>query len=199
MSSESDRAAWVAESELRGPSFAGVSEVHPVALVLIGAVPLAAAMSTLSQAIGWRAWVVDPRGRFGGAERFPSAEEVLVEWPEAAFTRLGGLSDASAVVALAHDPILDDPALVVALSSPAFFVGAMGSRRTQAARRERLLAAGVDEEDVRRLSGPLGLDLGARTVMETALSAIGEIVAARYDRPGGRLRDALGSIRTVSA
>jgi xanthine dehydrogenase accessory factor len=189
---------WVRSSELHGPAFADAEMPGP-RLIMFGAVELAAALSTLARAVGWRAYVVDPRHRFAVADRFPDAEDVLVAWPEEAFARLGGIDESTAVAVLTHDPVLDDPALEIALRSPAVFVGAMGSRRTQAARRERLLAAGLSEDELARLSGPAGLDLGARTATETALSILGEIVAVRYGRGGGRLTAGEGSIHRVRA
>jgi xanthine dehydrogenase accessory factor len=186
------REEWVTSSELRGPSFRETSPPPP-RLILVGAVALAAELCTLARTIGWRTVLIDPRPHFATAERFPNAAEILVQWPQHAFSQLG-LDGECAVVMLAHDPVLDDPALELALRSPAFFVGAMGSRRTQAARRERLAAAGLCAAELARLSGPLGLDLGALTVQETALSALAEIVAVMHGREGGRLAVAEGSI-----
>jgi xanthine dehydrogenase accessory factor len=193
-----DTADWVQTSELHGPAFVEVPDPSP-RLILFGAVELSAALSRLGHAIGWRAYVVDPRPQFATADGFPDAEEVIVAWPEDAFARLGGIDADTAVAVLTHDPTLDDPALLIALRSPAMFVGAMGSRRTQAGRRERLAAAGVTEEELAHLSGPVGLDLGARTAMETALSILGEIVAVRNGRDGGRLVTAPGPIREARA
>jgi xanthine dehydrogenase accessory factor len=187
---------WLKTSDLHGPAFAAPEAPGP-RLILFGAVELAGALSHLARALGWRAYVVDPRERFAVAERFPDAEAVLAAWPEAAFDRLGGIDGSTAVAVLTHDPVLDDPALKIALRSPAMFVGAMGSRRTQAARRERLRAAGLGDAELARLCGPVGLDLGARTSLETALSILGEIVAARHGRDGGRLTDGDGSIHEV--
>jgi xanthine dehydrogenase accessory factor len=186
------REEWVTSSELRGPRFRKTSQPPP-RLIMVGAVALAAELCTLARTIGWRTVLIDPRPRFVTAERFPHAAEVLVHWPQHAFSQLG-LDAGCAVVVLAHDPVLDDPALELALRSPAFFVGAMGSRRTQAARRERLAAAGLSAAQLARLSGPLGLDLGALTVQETALSALAEIVAAMHGREGGRLTKSEASI-----
>lgn len=187
-------ADWLGTSELHGPAFVE-PEVPGPRLILFGAVELAAALSGLASALGWRAYVVDPRERFALPERFPGAEEVLVAWPEEAFARLGGIDGDTAVAVLTHDPVLDDPALLIALRSDAMFVGAMGSRRTQAARRERLAQAGLTAEELARLAGPIGLDLGARRATETALSILAEIVAVRHGRTGGRLTAADGSIR----
>jgi xanthine dehydrogenase accessory factor len=191
-------ADWIAGSELHGPAFEEVADPPP-RLVLFGAVELAAALSRLARSLGWRSYVVDPRERFLTRERFPDADELLMVWPEEAFDRLGGIDESTVVAVLAHDPTLDDPALHVALRSPAMFIGAMGSRRTQAARRERLREQGLTEEEIGRLSGPIGLDLGARTAMETAMSILGEIVAVAHGREGGRLRAGEGSIREVRA
>ena len=105
---------------------------------------------------------------------------------------------ATSIAVLTHDPKLDDAALEIALRSPARFIGAMGSRRAQEARRERLLALGFSDEEMGRLSAPLGLDLGASSAEETALSILAEVVAARHGRPGGRLANARGSIHAVS-
>ncbi len=196
MSAESE---WVDESELHGPEFLSVADPAPV-LVLFGAVELSAALSRLARSIGWRSVVVDPRSRFLLRERFPDADELIDAWPAEAFDRLGGIDGSTAVAVLTHDPVLDDPALEIALRSDAFFVGAMGSRRTQERRRTRLMEErGVSGSDMDRLAGPIGLDLGARTAMETAMSILGEIVAVSHRRDGGRLRVGDGSIREARA
>ena len=191
-------AEWIESSDLHGPAFEALADPPP-RLVLFGAVELAAALSRLARAIGWRSYVVDPRERYLTRSRFPDADELLMVWPEEAFERLGGIDESTAVALLTHDPTLDDPALHIALRSPAMFVGAMGSRRTQASRRERLREQGLTEEEVGRLSGPIGLDLGARTARETALSILAEIVAVAHGRDGGRLRVGDGSIREARA
>ncbi|MGZ4272292.1 MAG: XdhC family protein [Solirubrobacteraceae bacterium] len=189
---------WLETSELHGPAFESVPDPSP-RLVLFGAVELAAALSTVGRALGWRTYVVDPRERYLDPLRFPDADGLIAAWPAEAFERLGEIDESTAVAVLTHDPTLDDPALAIALRSPAMFVGAMGSRRTQASRRERLREQGLTGEEVGRLSGPIGLDLGARTAMETALSILGEIVAVSHDRDGGRLRAGDGSIREARA
>lgn len=189
---------WSDASARHGSLFVDVVAPAP-RLILFGAVDIAAPLCTLAQAAGWRPYVVDPRARFATAERFPAAVEVLAAWPEEAFARLGGIDPATSIVVLTHDPKLDDAALTVALRSPAAFVGAMGSRRAQAARRERLLAAGLEEEELERLSAPVGLDLGAIGKEETALSILAEVVAARHGREGGRLIRAQGRIHQVPA
>jgi xanthine dehydrogenase accessory factor len=184
---------WIERSERRGLVFIDVVAPAP-RLVLFGAVDVAASLCTLARMSGWRPYVVDPRSRFATSERFPDAEEVIAAWPEQAFARLGGIDRATSVVVLTHDPKLDDAALEIALRSPAPFVGAMGSRRAHAARRARLLSAGFSDDELDRLSAPLGLDLGAHSRAETALSILAEVVATRHGRSGGRLTDASGRI-----
>jgi xanthine dehydrogenase accessory factor len=165
--------------------------------VVFGAVDFAAALCRVARASGWVPFVVDPRARFAQPARFPAAERVIAAWPEAAFAQLGGIDRATAIAVLTHDPKLDDAALVLALRSGASYIGAMGSRRAQARRRERLLAKGIEEAEMERISAPIGLDLGALTAEETALSIMAEIVAMRNGRPGGRLAHASGRIHEV--
>jgi xanthine dehydrogenase accessory factor len=186
-------ALWTDTSTRHGAIFVDVV-APPARLMLVGAVDIAGALCTLARAIGWRSFVIDPRARFARHERFPDAEDVLALWPEEAFARLGGLDPATAVVALTHDPKLDDAALIPALRSPAMFVGAMGSRRAQSSRLERLLGAGLESEELERLSAPVGLDLGASAPGETALSILAEAIAVRHGRDGGRLRTVRGRI-----
>jgi xanthine dehydrogenase accessory factor len=168
-------------------------------LVLFGAVDYAAALCRLARAAGWRPFVCDPRSQFATRERFPEAEQVVAAWPDQAFARIGGIDRATYVAILTHDPKLDDAALTIALRSDAPYVGAMGSRRAQAQRRERLLAAGLDEELLDGIAAPIGLDLGAVTPEETALSIMAEVVAVRNGREGGRLSQTAGRIHEVGA
>jgi xanthine dehydrogenase accessory factor len=165
----------------------------PPLLLMIGAVDLAETLCALAAQLGWRSAVADPRRALLTAERLPSAGSLIEGWPEDALAR-AGTDEQAAVVVLAHDEKIDIPALAWALRSDAFYVGALGSRRTQAKRRERLREEGVTEEQLERLSGPAGLDLGGETVEETALSMLAEIVAVRRGRAGGRLRDAKAAI-----
>jgi xanthine dehydrogenase accessory factor len=189
---------WTDASERRGQLFVDVTAPAP-RLLLFGAVDIAAHLCSLARDAGWRPYVIDPRERFATRERFPDAEEVLASWPEEAFMKLGGIDPATSIVVLTHDPKLDDAALTLALRSPAGFIGAMGSRRAQAARRERLLAAGIEESELERLSAPVGLDLGGISREETALSILAEVVAARHGRDGGRLASGRGRIHEVPA
>jgi xanthine dehydrogenase accessory factor len=199
---EADELMWAERSELRvrdGTSlFVDITAPQP-RLVIFGAVDYSAALCRLARAAGWRPIVVDPRSQFATRERFPDADEVIAAWPEEAFARLGGIDRATYIAVLTHDPKLDDAALSIALRSEAPYVGAMGSRRAQARRRERLLEQGFDEETLDRVAAPIGLDLGALTSEETALSIIAEVVAVRNGREGGRLSQAGGRIHEVGA
>ena len=193
---------WAERSELREESGVAlfVDVVHPPPrLIVVGAIDFAGALCRMARAAGWRPYVVDPRSRFATPERFPDAEEVVVAWPSKAFEHLGGIDRATYIAVLTHDPKLDDDALTAALESEAYYVGAMGSRRAQAARQERLLAAGLAQEQLDRIAAPIGLDLGALTAEETALSIMAEIVAVRNGREGGRLSVARGRIHEVGA
>jgi xanthine dehydrogenase accessory factor len=189
---------WTEAPARRGAMFVDVVAPAP-RLILFGAVDVASALCRLARAADWRPYVVDPRASFATDSRFPDAEEVIVAWPQEAFERLGGIDPATSIAVLTHDPKLDDAALTIALRSPARFVGAMGSRRAQASRRDRLLAAGITEQELSRLAAPLGLDLGALTREETALSILAEIVADRHGHGGGRLSAAAGRIHEVPA
>ncbi len=189
---------WAETSELQGPLFVDVV-APPPRLIMFGAVPIAAALCTLSRAAGWVPFVVDPRERFATQARFPDAERVLAAWPEEAFASLGGIDPATSIVVLTHDPKLDDAALEIALRSPARFIGAMGSRRAQESRRERLLAGGMTDGELARMSAPVGLNLGAVSAEETALSILAEVVASRHGREGGRLTGSSGRIHEVAA
>jgi xanthine dehydrogenase accessory factor len=196
----------VGEQELlpRGSVEPGVQEVDgaqvfaeeiapPPRLVIVGATDTAEELCRAAGSLGWHTVVIDPRPRLATRERLPSADELLVEWPDA----LEADRD-TAVVVLAHGQRLDDPALAKALASDAFYVGAIGSRKTQSNRRDRLLDAGLDEAAIDRISGPAGLDLGAATPAETAVSILAEIIAVRAGHDGGRLKNRSGSIHATA-
>jgi xanthine dehydrogenase accessory factor len=193
-----DELMWSERSEQRGNLFIDVTYPAP-RLIIFGAIDFAAQLCTLARTSGWRPYVVDPRGFFARPDRFPDAEEVVAAWPDEAFERIGGIDRATSIAVLTHDPKLDDAALGIALRSDAAYVGAMGSRRAQERRRERLTAQGITDEELARLSAPIGLDLGALTPEETALSIMGEIVAHRRGREGGRLSHIRGRIHEVTA
>jgi xanthine dehydrogenase accessory factor len=199
---EADELMWTERSELReagGASlFLDITAPKP-RLVIFGAVDYSAILCTLAQECGWRPYVCDPRRQFATRERFPDAVDVIAAWPEEAFEQLGGIDRATYIAVLTHDPKLDDAALTLALDSEAAYIGAMGSRRAQANRRERLLAQGVEEEQLERIAAPIGLDLGGLTAEETALSIMAEIAAVRNGREGGRLSRSRGRIHEVGA
>jgi len=148
----------------------------PLKLIIIGAVHLAQALIPLARAAGYDVTVIDPRGAFASKERFPDVT-VHAEWPDEVLAKLD-LGPRTALVALTHDSKIDDPALAAALRSGVFYIGALGSNKTQGARRERLTAAGFGEADLKRIHGPIGLSIGARGPAEIAISIIAEITAA---------------------
>lgn len=154
-------------------------------LVIFGGVQIAVALVPLAKALGYRTIVADGRESFIGRDRFPQADELILAWPEEAFERIG-LDSACYVCVLSHDPKFDEPALQVALRSPAAYVGAIGSRKTQTARRERLRETGLTEQQIKRLHGPIGLDLGGRQPAETALAILAEMTAVRYGGTAAR-------------
>ncbi len=177
---------WAERSETRGDLFVDVTAPAPRVLIF-GAVEYASHLAHFARVTGWRPYVIDPRAQFATPARFPDALEVVVAWPESALERLGGIDRATYLAVLTHDPKIDDEVLQLALSAEPAYIGAMGSKRAQAERRERLLAAGVNEVELARISAPIGLDLGAISSEEVALSIMAELVAVRYGRDGGRL------------
>lgn len=146
-------------------------------LLIVGAVHIAQALAPMAAAAGFEVVVIDPRGAFASAERFPGAT-LSDKWPDEALARLG-LDAATALVALSHDPKLDDPALQLALPSRVFYIGALGSRRTHEKRLQRLREAGLDAL-VARIHSPIGLDLGGRSPAEIAVAILAEVIQVRY-------------------
>jgi xanthine dehydrogenase accessory factor len=165
----------------------------PPRLFVYGAVDTADALCAAAKAIGWRTIVADARGRFATRERLPHADEILVVWPEEALAQVAP-DHTTAILVLTHDDKFDLPLLTGALATDAYYIGALGSRRNQERRRERLLEAGVDATELERISGPAGLDIGAHTPAETAVSMLAEIMAVRAGRDGGRLKESSGRI-----
>jgi xanthine dehydrogenase accessory factor len=161
----------------------------PPRLFVYGAVDTAEALCRAAKHLGWGTIVADARRAFATRERFPSADELIVEWPREAIARVAP-DHQTAFVVLTHDAKFDQPALEAALGTGAFYIGALGSRRNQDKRRARLLEAGVSEEALERIAGPCGLDIGAESQEETAISILGEILAVRAGREGGFLRHA---------
>ena len=163
-------------------------EAFPAAqrLVVVGAVQAAMSLVRFAKELGYETVVVDGRAAFATAERFPDADRLVVGWPDEVADEIG-LGPADAVAVLTHDVKFDEPAIVAALARGCRYVGAVGSRKTQADRHARLLAAGVDPAALKRLRGPIGLDLGGRAPAETALAIMAEIVAQRHGASGGPL------------
>jgi xanthine dehydrogenase accessory factor len=161
----------------------------PPRLFVYGAVDTAEALCRGARLLGWHTIVADARAKFATRERIPSADELVVEWPQEAID-LVRPDHQTAIVVLTHDDKFDEPALVGALATDAFYIGALGSRRNQERRRERLLEAGVAEDALDRIMGPCGLDIGADTQEETALAILAEALAVRARREGGFLKTA---------
>lgn len=146
----------------------------PLRMAIVGAVHIAQALMPMARIAGFDPVVIDPRGAFGSAARFPN-ETILEDWPDEALEGYG-MDARTALVLLTHDPKLDDPALHIGLRSNSFYIGALGSKRTHAKRVERLLAEGFDQADIDRIHGPVGLDIGAASPQEIAVSILSEIV-----------------------
>jgi len=161
----------------------------PPRLFVYGAVDTAEAMCRGARLLGWHSIVADARAKFATRERIPSADELIVAWPDEALAQVRP-DHQTAIVVLTHDDKFDEPALIGALGTEAFYIGALGSRRNQERRKERLLEAGVAEAELGRIMGPCGLDIGADTQEETALSILAEILAVRGQREGGFLKEA---------
>jgi len=165
----------------------------PPTLLVYGAVDTAESLCAIARPVGFRTVVGDARATFLTPERIPSADRLVVGWPEDVLAEVQP-DFTTAIVVLTHDDKFDVPLLKAALETEALYVGALGSRRNQTRRRERLMEEGVSEEALARIHGPAGLDLGGGTPAETALAILAEIVAVRAGRTGGSLREAKGRI-----
>ena len=155
----------------------------PPMLIMVGGVHIAITLATLAKTLNYRTIVIDPRHAFGTQERFPHVDQLITAWPQDAFAELK-LNENTAVAILTHDPKIDDPALQLVLRSPAFYIGALGSRKTHARRLARLAAAGVTEGELARIHAPIGLAIGAANPPEIAVAILAEIIQSL------RLRDA---------
>lgn len=192
---EADRVMVKGSSTTRFPSWQTDGEeievffdVHRSAprLVIVGGVHIASDLIHFAKPLGFSTYVVDPRTAFASPERFPHADHLVQQWPDEALPEIG-LTRETSVVVVTHDPKLDDPALLVALPSPAIYVGALGSPKTHAQRVKRLLENGLSQAQIDRLHAPIGLDLGGRTPAEIALSIMAEIVAVRNGMAGSKV------------
>jgi len=153
----------------------------PPTLIAVGGVHITVALMSLAKTLGFRTVVIDPRGAWGNAERFPNVDQLIQAWPDQAFEQIK-VTRSTAIAMLTHDPKLDDPAVKIALNSSVFYVGALGSKTTNAKRRERLLRDGITAEQFSRLHAPIGMDIGAGTPEEIALAVMAEVVAAYRKR-----------------
>src|SRR4051812_33482642 len=166
--------------------------VPPQRLIIVGAVHIAQSLAPMAAMLDFDVTVVDPRGAWATAQRFPGVK-VIKDWADEAFQEMG-LDVSTAVVTLTHDPKLDDPALEAALKSDVFYIGALGSKRTHAKRKERLAEVGITDEMFARIHGPVGLNIGAKSPGEIAVSILGQIIEVR-----ARRLDALAAPKVAAA
>ena len=165
----------------------------PPRMYVFGAIDFASAVARIGKFMGYRVTVCDARPVFATRERFPTADEVVVAWPDE-FLKTAEVDARTVICVLTHDPKFDVPVLQAALKTPAGYIGAMGSRRTHNNRAARLKEEGVTEGELARISSPIGLDIGARTPEETAVAIVAEIIALRTGHSGGRLSERSGPI-----
>jgi xanthine dehydrogenase accessory factor len=174
------------------------SYAAPPRMVVFGATDYAAALARAAEQIGYRVTIVDARSAFAAGPRFSAHAEVVVAWPADHLARVT-LGERDAVLVLTHDPKFDEPALLSSLRTGVGYIGALGSRRTAADRFDRLRELGASDAELERINSPCGLDIGARTPEETAVAVLGEILALRAGRAGGRLAEASGPIHPRAA
>ena len=175
------RAGTSGTTEHEGRSYFLAVQVPPVRLVVIGAVHVSQTLAPMAALAGFDVTIIDPRTAFATPERFAGVN-LVAEWPDQALPRLG-LDRFTAMAALTHDPKIDDPALTAALRAECFYIGALGSRKTHAGRIGRLLGAGFDQSAIDRIHAPIGLDIGAVSPAEIAVSILGEIIAGLRKKP----------------
>ena len=187
--SQSEHINWTSEE---GESAELFLDIHkPLeTLVMIGGVHISIALAHLANTLGYRTVIIDPRRAFGHEDRFQHVDQLLTTWPQEAFETLE-IDAGTAVTMLTHDPKIDDPALQHVLRSEAFYIGALGSKKTQADRRTRLLETGFTQSEIERIHGPIGFNLGGRTPEEIALAIMAEIVAVKHGSRTHATPDAL--------
>jgi xanthine dehydrogenase accessory factor len=166
----------------------------PPTLLIFGAVHVAQPLSRFAKSLGFDVIVSDARAKLATPERFPDADQIIQGWPDETLAQVPVLPN-TYVTILSHDPKFDEPALVGTLDTPAAYIGAIGSRKTNEDRRQRLAEAGMSPEQIARLRAPIGLDIGAATPEEMAISILAEIISIRHGRHGGPLTEATGNIR----
>src|SRR5216683_4255275 len=193
---DAERAIWSADAGTRtyaveGPEGAEAFDVFiegfppPPTLVIVGAGHIAIPLTTFAKTLNYRVVVVDARAAFATRERFPHADEIIVEWPDT-YLEKADLNPSTAVAVLTHDPKFDEPTLKVVLNHEVAYVGAIGSRKTGLERNQRLLLQGLSAEQISRIHGPIGLDLGGKAPEEMALAIMAEIVAVRNNKDFAR-------------
>lgn len=170
----------------------------PPRMLIFGAIDFSSAMASVASDSGYRVTICDAREPFARSPRFSKNAEVVVDWPDS-YLRGQDLGPRDVILVFTHDPKFDEPALTAALATEAGYVGALGSRRTQERRVERLREAGLDDEAIARIHAPCGLDVGARTPSETAISILAEVIAVRTGRSGESLRETTGPIHPETA
>ena len=176
-----------------------VFEVYalPPKMLIFGAVDFTAALARVSKVLGYQVTVCDARPIFATKERFPMADQVEVDWPDRYIQKVGAeLAPSDAICVLTHDPKFDVPAITEALKTKVGYIGAMGSRRTHSERLKRLVDTGIDPEELRRVMGPIGLDIGATSPEETAISIVAEVIAYRANKNLASLKDSQGPIHS---
>lgn len=167
--------------------------IAPPKMIIFGAVNFTRSLTQLGKMLGYQVIICDARSRFATPERFPEADEIVVEWPHK-YLETAQVDPRTVIAVLTHDPKFDVPALMQAVQTPAGYIGAMGSRKASADRVDRLREAGLSEAQIARISAPLGLDIGARTSAETAVSIMAEVIALRCGRGGERLAHSQNAI-----
>lgn len=189
---DAERAIWNGEATTRTymlPASAKTEQVDvfiegfqpPPTLVVVGAGHIAIPLTTYAKTLGYRVIIVDARAAFATHERFPNADELIVEWPDEVLEKMD-LNPSTSVAVLTHDPKFDEPSLRVVLARKVGYIGAIGSRKTSEERSERLRQSGVTDEQLSRVHGPIGLNIGATSPEEMALAIMAEIVATRYGK-----------------
>jgi xanthine dehydrogenase accessory factor len=161
---------------------------RPAHLVIVGAIHIAIPLHRLAKLMGYRVTVVDARAKFATRERFPEADELIVAWPDEAMAKIA-VDNSTYVVVLTHDPKFDLPALRSVLGKDAGYIGAIGSRKTNQNRFDKLREEGFTDEQIARVRGPIGLDLGSRGAEETALGILAEITAVRFGGTGAAMKE----------
>ncbi len=196
---DAERAIWSADAGTRtyaveGPEGAEAFDVFiegfppPPTLVIVGAGHIAIPLTTFAKTLNYRVVVIDARSAFATRERFPHADELIVAWPDEVLERME-LYPSTSVAVLTHDPKFDEPTLKVVLSHQVGYVGAVGSRKTKEERDERLRKQGLAEEQIKRIHGPIGLNIGATSPEEMALAIMAEIVATRHGKDAAAVLD----------